>query len=179
MTTIRWIGAMVATVFASVAVAASAQDMPQVRDSRTGKVWTPQAVEIESSAPSSRSDRAFDPRAQVVPTEGLTVQHPHATLMGTVPITAGPTVPIVTLDVPTLQVLPARYWLSILYLTNNSASTVTAVIGCHFNNGNRRVADVRVVVPPAGPGERLGLPVHGPRYDVFVDHVTCEVISPT
>jgi hypothetical protein len=88
-------------------------------------------------------------------------------------------VPVVTLDAPSLQVMPAQYWLSILYLTNNSANTVKAVVGCHFNNGGRMVEDVRVVLPSAGPGERLGVPVRGPRYDVFVDHVSCSVISPS
>jgi len=93
-------------------------------------------------------------------------------------MTAGPTVPIVTIDLPTLQALPGRYWLSILYLTNNSGATVDAVIGCHFLNHGQEVENVRVIVPPAGPGERLGVPVRGPRTDLFVDRVTCNVISP-
>lgn len=175
--------AALAAIVAVLGIAsAAAQTMPQVRDSRTGKTWTPEPVTVETPAersPSSYADRAFDPNAQNVQAQGLVVQHPRAQLTGTVPITAGPTVPVVTLDVPSLQVLPAQYWLSILYLTNNSANTVSAVVGCHFNNGGRTVEDVRVVIPPAGPGERLGVPVRGPRYDVFVDHVTCDVISPS
>jgi hypothetical protein len=164
--------------------AALAQDMPQVRDSRTGRVWTPEPVTVEtpgdaSRSPSSYANRAFDPNAQNVQVPGVVVQHPRAQLMGTVPITAGPAMPVVTLDVPSLQVVPARHWLSILYVTNNSANTVNAVVGCHFINGGRKVEDVRVIVPSAGPGERLGLPVRGPRYDVFVDRVSCDVISPT
>lgn len=156
----------------------SAQNMPQVRDSRTGTVWTPEPVNVEPPGPSSYSDRAFDPRTQGAQIPGLVVEYPRAHLMGTVPITAGPTVPIVTLDVPSLEVIPAQHWLSILYLTNNGANTVNAVVDCHFTNGGRRVEDVRVIMPPAGPGERLGLPVRGPRYDIFVDRVACEVIAP-
>lgn len=175
--------AALAAILAGVTVGgAAAQTMPQVRDSRTGRIWTPEPVTVETPgqrSPSSYADRAFDPNAQNVKVSGVVVQHPRAQLTGTVPITAGPTVPVVTLDVPSLQVLPAQYWLSILYLTNNSANTVNAVVGCHFNNGGRTVDDVRVVLPPAGPGERLGVPVRGPRYDVFVDHVSCNVISPT
>jgi hypothetical protein len=160
---------------------ALAQGVPQYRDTRTGKVWTPEIADQETStySPSSPADRAFDPRAQAIRVEGVSVQHPRAALMGTVPITAGPSVPLATLDVPSLQVLPGRYWLSILYLTNNSAGTVDAIVGCHFTNQGQRVEDTRIVVPPAGPGERLGVPVRGPRYDVFVDRVTCEMMAPT
>jgi hypothetical protein len=176
-------GTALAAVVAALGIGnAAAQTMPQVRDSRTGKTWTPEPVTVETPAarsPSSYADKAFDPNGQNVQARGVVVQHPRAQLTGTVPITAGPTVPVVTLDVPSLQVLPAQYWLSILYLTNNSASTVNAVVGCHFNNGGRTVEDVRVVIPPAGPGERLGVPVRGPRYDLFVDHVSCDVISPS
>jgi len=160
---------------------AVAQDMPQVRDSRTGKVWVPEPVNVEQApaAPSSYADRAFDPHAQNVKVEGIVVQHPRANLMGTVPITAGPTVPLVTLDTPSLQVLPGRHWLSILYVTNNSGSSVNAVVACHFTNHGRDVEDTRIVVPTAGPGERLGVPVRGPRYDVFVDRVSCQLMTPT
>lgn len=160
---------------------ALAQDMPQVRDSRTGKVWVPEPVNIERApaASSSYADRAFDPRAQNVKVEGIVVQHPRANLMGTVPITAGPTVPLVTLDTPSLQVVPGRHWLSILYVTNNSSSPVNAVVACHFTNQGRDVEDTRIIVPTAGPGQRLGVPVRGPRYDIFVDRVSCQLMTPT
>ena len=175
--------AALAALVAAVGIGnAAGQTMPQVHDSRMGKVWTPEPVAVETPAqrsPSSYADRAFDPNSQNVQVPGVVVQHPRAQLTGTVPITAGPTVPVVTLDAPSLQVMPAQYWLSILYVTNNSANTVNAVVGCHFNNGGRTVEDVRVVVPPAGPGERLGVPVRGPRYDVFVDSVSCNVVSPS
>jgi len=167
-------------ILALGATVAVAQGLPQLRDSRTGKVWTPEIVE-EASVPTSPNayvNRAFDPRAQNVVVEGLVVQHPRANLMGTVPIMAGPSVPIATIDAPSLQVIPGQHWLSILYLTNNSAATINAVVGCYFTNGGQRVEETRVVIPPAGPGERLGVPVRGPRYDIFVDRVTCELMSP-
>jgi len=159
---------------------AMAQELPPLRDGRTGKVWTPELENDEqASVPSSSADRAFNPQAQNVHVEGVVVQHPRATLMGTLPITAGPSVPVVTLDAPSLQVLAGRNWLSVLYVTNNSATTVDAVVACHFTNGGKRVEDTRIVIPPAGPGERLGVPVRGPRYDIFVDQVRCELVAPT
>ncbi len=175
------LGAVAALGFVATAMA---QDVsPPVRDSRTGKVWTPDLAESPDSAgqptsPNAYVNREFDPRSQSGRVEGIVVQRPRANLMGTVPITAGPSVPIVTLDMPTLQALPGRHWLSILYLTNNSGTTVDAVVGCHFLNHGREVENVRVIIPPAGPGERLGVPVRGPRTDLFVDSATCEVISP-
>src|SRR5476651_1646978 len=168
-------------ILALGAVAAIAQDLPQFRDNRTGKLWTPEIVNEEASAPTSPNayvNRAFDPRAQNVMVEGVVVQHPRANLMGIVPITAGPSVPIATLDAPSLQVIPGRHWLSIVYVTNNSGATIEPVVACHFANNGQKVEETRVVIPPAGPGERLGVPVHGPRYDIFVDRVTCELMSP-
>jgi hypothetical protein len=160
--------------------AAAAQDLPQYRDGRTGTVWQPNFQEQEASVPSDAPvNRAFDPSSQNVRVPGVVVQHPRANLMGTVPITAGPTVPPATLDVPSLQVIPARHWVSIIYVTNNTGITIDAVVSCTFANQGRTVEVTRVMVPPAGPGERLGVPVRGPRYDIFVDSVGCQLLSPT
>jgi len=109
---------------------------------------------------------------------GTVVQRPRAQLLAVVPITAGPTVPLITLDAPSLQAIPSQHWLAILYVTNNSANTVDAVVDCHFTNQGAKVEDARLLVPPAGPGERLGVPVRGPRTDLFVDRVICELMSP-
>ena len=65
-----------------------------------------------------------------------------------------------------------------LYVTNNSAGDVNAQVGCTFTNGGRSVQETRVIVPTAGPGQRLGMPVYGPRTDVFVDRVLCRVLTP-
>ena len=127
----------------------------------------------------SNRDKAFDPQAQNAVVEGVSVQHPRAQLMGVLPVTAGPSVPLVTLDGASLQAVPGERWVTALYLTNNSADTVNTVVGCLFTNAGRKVEDTRVIVPPAGPGERLALQVYGPRVDIFVDRVTCQIVSPT
>ena len=83
--------------------------------------------------------------------------------MGVVPITAGPTVPIVALDSPTLQAVPGDRWVAPLYLTNNSGADANAQIGCTFTNGSRPVQETRVIAPTAGPGQRLAFAAYGPR----------------
>src|SRR5471030_1022007 len=77
----------------------------EFRDSRTGKVWTPDLVgeSLAEANPNAPVNRAFDPRAQSAVVPGIITQHPHATLMGTVPFTAGPSVAIVDVDAPSLQ----------------------------------------------------------------------------
>ena len=163
-----------------LAASVLAQTTGQFRDERTGKVWTPETVSQDNklAAPTSERDKAFDPRSQMAVVEGVTVQRPRASLMGVLPITAGPSVPIVTLDGASLQAVPGERWLTVIYITNNSANVVDSVVGCTFTNAGRKVEDTRVIVPPAGPGERLGLPVYGPRVDLFVDQATCRIISP-
>ena len=163
-----------------LAASALAQTTGQFRDDRTGKVWTPETVSQDHNLapPTSERDKAFDPRSQMAVVEGVTVQRPRATLMGVLPITAGPSVPIVTLDGASLQAVPGERWLTVIYITNNSANVVDSVVGCTFTNAGRKVEDTRVIVPPAGPGERLGLPVYGPRVDLFVDQATCRIITP-
>lgn len=158
--------------------AATAQEF---RDQRTGRVWSPTLVEesVATANPNAPVNRAFDPRAQGAMVPGIVVQHPHANLMGTVPFTAGPSVPIVDVDAPSLQAIPTKHWLAVLYVTNNSANTVNVVLDCHFTNGGAKVLDTRVMVPPAGPGERLGVPVRGPQTDLFVDRVSCGVVTPS
>jgi hypothetical protein len=163
----------------AVAAAAMAQGPPQIRDSRTGKLWTPDVeVDYQATAPDAPVNRAFDPRDQSAVVQGTVLQRPRAQLMGTVPMLAGPSVPVVSLDLPTLQALPGKHWLTILYVTNNSTRTVDIVVGCQFTNGGRMVENTQVIIPPAGPGERLGVPIRGPQTDLFVDQVRCNVMSP-
>ena len=156
----------------------SANGMTQFKDERTGKVWTPENVskdnqtpQQQAAMPSTAADKAFDPTSQSVGTK-VVVQRPRGNLMGVVPITAGPTVPSVVIDSPWLQAVPQQNWLSVLYVTNNSASVVDPVVGCVFTNGGRPV------LSPAGPGERWGVPVYGPPVSTFVDRVTCRLLSP-
>lgn len=156
----------------------------QFKDERTGKVWTPENVskdnqtpQQQAAVPSTPADKAFDPNAQASGTQ-VVVQRPRGSLMGIVPITAGPTVPAVVIDSPWLQAVPQQNWLSVLYVTNNSANVVDPVVGCVFTNGGRPVQDTRIVLSPAGPGERWGVPVYGPPVSTFVDRVTCRLLSP-
>ncbi|MDP3162745.1 MAG: hypothetical protein Q8N31_22270 [Reyranella sp.] len=176
----------VATVVAAgsfglvLAASALAQTTGQFRDERTGKIWTPETVSQDNklAPPTSERDRAFDPRSQMTVVEGVTVQRPRANLMGVLPITAGPSVPIATLDGASLQAVPGERWLTVIYITNNSADVINPVVGCTFTNAGRKVEDTRVIIPAAGPGERLGVPVYGPRVDLFVDQVLCRIMSP-
>jgi hypothetical protein len=183
MTALRNLAATVVCSTAAIAVTVTALAQAQFRDEKTGKIWTPDNVSKDnqlrpSNEPSSPADRAFNPQAQVATATGVEVQRPNATLMGTVPITAGPTVPVVSLESPTLQAIPADRWVAPLYLSNNSGSVVSAQIGCTFTNGNRPVQETRIVVPTAGPGQRLAFAAYGPRTDVFVDRVLCRVLTP-
>ena len=162
----------------------SANGVTQFKDERTGKVWTPENVskdnqtpQQQAAMPATPADKAFDPNNQSVGTQ-VVVQRPRGNLMGTGPITAGPTVPAVVIDSPWLQAVPQQNWLSVLYVTNNSANVVDPVVGCTFTNGGRPVQDTRVVLSPAGPGERWGVPVYGPPVTTFVDRVTCRLLSP-
>ena len=141
---------------------ASAFAQAQFRDEKTGKVWTPDNVSKDnqlrpSNEPSTPADRAFDPKAQIATATGVVVQRPNATLMGVVPITAGPTVPIVAIDSPTLQAVPGDRWVAPLYLTNNSGADANAQIGCTFTNGSRPVQETRIIAPTAGPGSAAGV----------------------
>ena len=52
------------------------------------------------------------------------------------------------------------------------------MVGCTFTNGGAKVMAARVMVAPAGPGERLGMAVRGPETQLFVDRVVCEVMTP-
>ena len=186
--------AMLASVLAMSAFAQTSQVAPgsvattasttiEFRDPKTGKIWTPYNVSQDDKlvprTATSVQDKAFDPQSQRAVVEGVTVQRPRAQLMGVLPVTAGPAVPLVTLDGASLLAIPGERWITALYVTNNSAATVDTITGCLFTNADRKVEDTRVIVPPAGPGERLALQVYGPRVDMFVDRVTCQIISPT
>ena len=146
MTSFRNLAATLVCGVAAIAVTASAFAQAQFRDEKTGKVWTPDNVSKDnqlrpSNEPSTPADRAFDPKAQIATATGVVVQRPNATLMGVVPITAGPTVPIVVIDSPTLQAVPGDRWVAPLYLTNNSGADA---------NARRRVPVSGWRLPPTG-----------------------------
>jgi len=153
----------------------------QLTDTRTGKVWTP-SVDTEDPGqptdPAHPVNREFNPRDQTASIPGMVEQRPRATLMGTVPMTAGPSMPVMTLDAPSLQAVPAKRWIAIVYVTNNSAGSIDPIVDCHFTSNGQKVESVRARVPTAGPGERLGVALRGPRVDMFVDKVTCLPMAP-
>jgi hypothetical protein len=40
------------------------------------------------------------------------------------------------------------------------------------------VQETRIVVPTAGPGQRLATVAYGPRTEIFVDRVLCRLLTP-
>ena len=153
-------------------------DQPQFRDPKTGQIWTPQNVGGKSG-PNTPEDRAFNPQGQAVAVPGVVVQTPSATILGTVPITAGPTVPIAVLDDASLSVIPGQRWQIVLYLNNNSGGTINPVINCRFTNAGRLVEATRANLPSIGPGQRVGLTIDGPASNLFVDGSDCQLAAPS
>jgi hypothetical protein len=181
--------AAIAAGLAAIGSAAVAQNVAvspsysgQITDTRTGKVWRPSLDSLDAVQPTDPNhpvNREFNARAQRESVPGMIAQRPKAELMGTVPITAGPSTPIMAIDAPSLQAVPGQRWISVLYVTNNSGNSIDAIVDCHFTNHGQKVESIRVYVPTAGPGERLGMAVRGPRVDMFVDKVVCVPMAPT
>jgi hypothetical protein len=151
--------------------------VPEFRDPKTGQIWTPLNVG-QQSGPPTPEDLAFDPMGQAVYVRGVVVQRPTIVPLDAVPITAGPTVPIVNLGDATLRAVPGKRWQVVLYLDNNSASTVVPVINCRFTNAGNLVEQTHVLVPAVGPGLRVGMTIYGPKVELFVDRAACAVTSP-
>lgn len=172
------LGSVAATVAATAVLAQG------FRDPKTGQVWTQENVSKESrpanrlSEPTTSADRAFDPNAQVAAVPGVVVQRPVATLVSSVPITAGPSVPIATLESGPLVAIPSDHWRTTMYVANNSAGLAYPEINCRFMNSGRVVQDTHIVVPAVGPGQRVSVEVQGPRTDLFVDRVPCRLLTP-
>src|SRR5215510_5500564 len=93
---------------ASLDVATSA-GVPEFRDPKTGQVWTPETVGQDGKPLAGPEDKAFDPNAQNVPLM-IGEQRVRGRPVGTVPVTAGPTVPIIAFDSPTLRAVPGKRW---------------------------------------------------------------------
>jgi hypothetical protein len=151
--------------------------VPEFRDPKTGQIWTPLNVGQQSGPPTPQ-DLAFDPRGQAVYVNGIVTQRVSVVPLSSVPITAGPTVPIVNLGDATLTAIPGKRWQVVLYLDNNSANTVAPLLDCRFTNAGNLVEDTHVLLPAVGAGLRVGMIVHGPKTDLFVDRATCSVKSP-
>lgn len=151
--------------------------VPEFRDPKTGQIWTPNNVGLVPG-PNTPADRTFDPLAQAASIDGVIVQRPNVTPLGAVPITAGPTVPLVNIENATLRAIPEQRWQVVLYLNNNSNRTIAPLLHCRFSNASKPVEETRVLVPAVGGGVRVGLTVYGPKTSLFVDRATCKVESP-
>jgi hypothetical protein len=151
--------------------------VPSFRDPKTGQVWTPDNVG-GGGPPTTAADRAFNPNAQSVSIGQVFQQNAQMRVVGQVPITAGPTVPLVEIDNPTLSVQPGARWRVVMYLQNNSASTFAPSLDCRFTNGGNTVMASYVLIAPVAGGNRVGLVFSGPPSDVFINSVSCSVLSP-
>ena len=170
--------AIAAALAVTLASAAFGQASGQgFRDPVTGKVWTPENVGGGASDPSNPANRAFNPQGQAG-TAGTTVQTPNVTPIGTVPITAGPSVPIAVIDNATLSAIPSQRWQVVLYVNNNSANTISPVIECQFTNAGSPVETARANLPPIGGGQRVGLTIYGPTTNLFVNRADCRLLAP-
>jgi hypothetical protein len=150
--------------------------VPSFTDPKTGQVWTPDNVGGAGN-PSLPQDRAFNPSGQAV-TQQVVQQQAQMHVIGSVPVTAGPSVPLVVIDNPSLTVQAGVRWQVVLYLQNNSGSTLAPTLDCRFTNGGQPVLNSIVSVPPVSGGTRVGLTVSGPPSSLFVDGVGCSVIQP-
>jgi hypothetical protein len=183
------LGCLIGLAMASAALAqaprsrvdmAAAQGVPEFRDPKTGQTWTPNNVGHDNGPPArDPADLAFDPQHQTAYVEGVVVQRPAVVVLNTVPITAGPTVPIIKIDDAQLRAVPGKRWEVVLYLDNNSGNTVEPVLSCHFTNSGKLVEQTVVLVPPVAGGARVGMIIEGPKTEIFVDRALCAVASPS
>jgi hypothetical protein len=148
--------------------------VPSFTDPKTGQVWTPDNVGGAGN-PALPQDRAFNPAGQAVASQQVYRQQAQMHVIGAVPITAGPTVPLVVIDNPSLTVRAGGRWQVVLYLQNNSGNTLAPGLDCSFTNGGKPVLTSYVSVPPVAGGMRVGLTFVGPPSDIFVDSVGCGV----
>src|SRR4029450_11773522 len=154
----------------------SSQPVPQLRDAKTGQIWAPLNVGLQSGPPTPQ-DLAFDPLGQAVYVKGVVTQRPSIVPLSSGAITAGPRGPIVNIGA-TLSAIPGKRWQVVLYLQNNSATTVVPMLNCRFSNSGRLVEETHVLVPAVGAGLRVGMIIYGPKTDLFVDRANCGVKSP-
>jgi hypothetical protein len=156
---------------------AAGQTPSQFRDPKTGQIWTPLNVG-QKSGPPTPQDLAFDPLGQAAYVNGVITQRPSIVPLSQVPITAGPTVPIVNLGDASLSAVAGKRWQVVLYLQNNSAGIVVPLVNCRFTNAGKLVEETNALVPAIGAGMRVGMIIYGPKTDLFVDRANCAVKSP-
>jgi len=146
----------------------------------TGKVWTPDNVGQPDTKPVLPQDRAFDPRQQVVRTPTVSIQVPDVRVIGTVPVLSRPggSVPIVTLETPSLRLVDRERWVATLILANNGERAIDAQISCRFNNDRLLVEEAKITLRGIAPGQRVEAPARGPQGQLYVDNTVCTVESP-
>jgi hypothetical protein len=172
--------ALVSTAWAqpaksSVEVAATSGAF-EFKDPKTGRIWTPENVG-QDGKPIGPDDHAFDPRAQPGPLQAV-LQRSVPKPVGSVPITAGPTVPIAELQNLALRVASGKRWQVTMYINNNSGNAIEPVVECRFTNHGQPVTLTRATLSQVGPGVRAGFTVAGPRAEIFVDKANCSIVTP-
>src|SRR5258708_28043919 len=130
--------------------------VPEFRDPKTGQIWTRLTVGLRGGPPTPQ-DLAFDPLGQAVYVKGIVTQRVSVVPLSAVPITAGPTVPIVNLGDATLRAVPAKRWQVVLYLDNNSANAVVPLINCRFIHSSKLFEETHMLVPAGGAGLSVGM----------------------
>ena len=152
------LGMVIGAISAAVASAALAQGSrsavdvqassgaPEFRDPKSGQVWTPETVGQDGRPLAGPQDKAFDPNAQDGPAM-IGEQRVRGRPVGTVPVTAGPTTPILAMDGATLRAVPGKRWQVVLYLDNNSGTPINPVIECRFTNSGNVVTTATSDVP--------------------------------
>ena len=120
----------------------------------------------------------FPEASFIVRSRQAVIQKAVAKPVGSVPVPAGPTVPVVELQNLALRVVPGERWQVAMYINNNSAKAVEPAVDCRFTNHGQLMTHTRAVVSPLSSGVRAGVVVVGPRADVVVDKANCTVVSP-
>ena len=94
----------------------------------------------------SRRRSVRNPRAGPTAPRQAALQRAIAEPVGSVPVPAGPTVPVVNLEITSLCAVPGQRWQAVMYIDNNSGNPIDPIIECHFtDDGNRS----------ATPGQRF------------------------
>lgn len=152
---------------------------PQFRDPKTGQIWTPENVGQDGKPlKPGPGNQAFDPNTQDVVVGGIVQRQAVSKFIANIPVTVGPTVPMVDIDNPTLRIVPGARWRVVIYLNNNTPSMMSPILDCTFTNGGRKVEEIWALVPPTAGGTRVALTFYGPKSEIFVDLVTCRVAEP-
>lgn len=162
----------------SVVEVSATQPVPQFRDPKTGQVWNQNNVGASPTGKPTTADLAFDPLAQATRIDGVVIQRPTAVRLGWSQPTAGPNVPLVSLDNASLSAVAGKRWQVVLYVDNNANGTMVPMIDCRFTNAGKTVEETRALVPALGAGVRAGLLIYGPKTDLFVDRAHCRIVSP-